>query len=87
MEWLDGEEIITKDEKILAVKYCNHTGTKLVEEEWNLIHDESLGQTWEKGEKSSVGYFTLTSKHYRLLLTGNTSNLDVQGIFQFSYSS
>ena len=80
MEFLDGEEIITKDNKILAVKYCKYNGYKLLEEEWNIIHDDSLGQTWDKGLKSSVGYFTLTSKQYGLLLTANTSNLEIQGI-------
>ena len=82
MEFLDGEEIIRKDKKILAVKYHKNTGYKLVEEEWNneYEHCDSLGQTWDKGVKSSVGYFTLTSKEYGLLLTANTSNLDIQGI-------
>ena len=78
MQWLDGEEIITKGEKILAVK----KGNKLVEEKWNIIHDNSLGQTWEKGVKSSLGYFTLKSKQYGLFLTATTNttnNLDVQG--------
>ena len=82
MQWLDGEEIITKGSKILAVKNCEHNGTKLVEEKWNIIHDNLLGQTWVKGEKSSVGYFTLTSKKYGLFLTATTtptSNLDVRG--------
>ena len=80
MDFLDGEEIITKDNKILAVNYCKNTGYQLVKEEWNIIHDDILGQTWDKGVKSSVGYFTLTSKKYGLFLTANTSNLVVQGI-------
>ena len=80
MDFLDGEEIITKDNKILAVKYYKNTGYKLIEEEWNIIHDDSLGQTWDKGVKSSVGYFTLTSKKYGFLLTANASNLVIQGI-------
>ena len=87
MEWFAEDEIITKGEKILAVKYSklNRTSlnrTKLVEEKWNIIHDDLLGQTWNKGEKSSVGYFTFTSKQYGLFLTATTtltSNLDVQG--------
>ena len=87
MEWFAGDEIITKGEKILAVKYSklNRTSlnrTKLVEEKWNIIHDDLLGQTWNKGEKSSVGYFTFTSKKYGVFLTATTtptSDLDVQG--------
>ena len=81
VEWLDGEEIITKDKKIVVVKYWKNNGTMLVEEEWNAVHDDLLGKTWVKGEKSSVGYFTLRSKKNGLLLTANASNLDITGIF------
>ena len=86
VEWYDGEEIITKDNKILAVKYWENNGTLLEEEEWLAVHDDLLSKTWVKGEKSSVGYFTLRSKQNGLFLTYNPayndpSYLDITGIF------
>ena len=82
MEWRAGEEIIKKGNQILAVQNCANNETKLVEEKWNILHDNLFGQTWVKGVKSSVGYFTLTSKRCGLFLTATTtptSDLDVQG--------
>ena len=75
MVWFEGDDVIAKGDKILAV----NQELKIVEEKWDIIHDHR-GQTWEKGEKSSAGFFTLTSKQYGLLLTANTSDLEIKGI-------
>ena len=90
VEWYDGEEMITKDKKILAVKNWNNYGARAIlvalEEDWLAYDDDLLGKMWVKGEKSSVGYFTLRSKQNGLFLTYNPayndpSYLDITGIF------